>query len=149
MATSSGWWTRRVVRVVLDTNVLVSALFFGGTPERILLAGLRREIDVVTSEALLAELNRVLEDKFELPARDAHAVIELLGAVAEVVEPGIRVSVVTACDADNRVLECAAAAGADAIVTGDTRHLLPLKAFQGIPIMDPASFAALLPGEPP
>jgi putative PIN family toxin of toxin-antitoxin system len=138
-----------VVRVVLDTNVLVSALFFGGTPERILLAGLHGEIDVVTSEALLAELMRVLEDKFGLPARDAHGVIALLRTVAEVMEPGIRVSVVTACDADNRVLECAAAAGVDAVVTGDTRHLLPLKSFQGIPIMDPASFAAQLPGGPP
>ena len=137
------------MRVVLDTNVLVSALFFGGTPERILLAGLRREIDVVISDALLAELMRVLEDKFELPARDGHAVVALLREIAEVVEPAIRVSVVTACDADNRVLECAAAAGVDAVVTGDTRHLLPLKSFRGIPIMDPATFAALLPGEPP
>ena len=93
------------MRVVLDTNVLISALLFGGTPERIFVAGLQRRIGLVTSEPLLAELSRVLE--------------------------------------------CAAAAGADAIVTGDTRHLLPLGSFQEIPILDPASFATLLPGEPP
>jgi putative PIN family toxin of toxin-antitoxin system len=137
------------VRVVLDTNVLVSALFFGGTPERILVAGLHGQIDLVTSEPLLGELGRVLEDKFELPAREARAVITLLRSVAAVVEPSVRVSVVTACEADNRVLECAAAAGVDALVTGDTRHLLPIESFQGIPIMDPASFVALLPDEPP
>lgn len=137
------------MRVVLDTNVLVSALLFGGTPERIFLAGLRGEIDLVTSEALLTELDRVLEEKFRLPARDARAAIALLREIAAVVEAGDRVAVVTACGADNRVLECAAAAGVDAIVTGDTRHLLPLKAFRGIPILDPAAFATRLPSEAP
>ena len=137
------------MRVVVDTNVLVSALFFGGTPERILLAGLHGEIQVVTSEPLLAELARVMEAKFKVPRREARGVVALLREIAEVVEPGMRVAVVTECEADNRVRECAAEAGADLIVTGDTRHLLPLGSFRGIPITDPASFAAQLPGEPP
>jgi putative PIN family toxin of toxin-antitoxin system len=137
------------VRVVVDTNVLVSALFFGGTPERVLLAGLHGRIQLLTSRALLAELERVLVRKFKLPRRDTHAAIALLQEVADVVEPAVRVTVVAECDADNRVLECAAAGGADVIVTGDSRHLLPLGSFQGIPIVDPAAFATRLPEAPP
>jgi putative PIN family toxin of toxin-antitoxin system len=53
------------VRVVADTNVLISALLFGGSSEQIFLAGLRREIQLITSLALLDELERVLKKKFK------------------------------------------------------------------------------------
>ena len=50
-------------------------------------------------------------------------------------------------DTDNKVVECAVAAGATHLVTGDRRHLLPLKSYQGIQILSPAEFVALVPRE--
>ena len=64
--------------------------------------------------------------------------------MATLVEPGERIHLVEAMDADNRILECAVAARADYLVTGDRQHLLPLRSVGGIPIITPAAFIELL-----
>jgi len=133
------------VRVVLDTNVLISALLFDGVPERIFLAGLRGEIQLLTSVSLLEELGRVLKGKFKIDANSVAHTIELVKSVAEVVEVESRVRVTLHPDGDNRVLECASDGKADLIVTGDTKHILPLGKYKGTRILSPAEFVRFIP----
>jgi putative PIN family toxin of toxin-antitoxin system len=136
---------RRGVRVVFDTNVIVSALLFGGYPERVFLAGLRGEIQLLTSRALLRELERVLTEKFKLGMKLVKDTLDLIETLAEIVETTSQLNVIEHPDDDNRVLECAVDGNADFIVTGDTKHILPLKEYKGIKILTPSEFAKLLP----
>jgi putative PIN family toxin of toxin-antitoxin system len=132
------------VRVVADTNVLVSALVFpGGSPEEVYRLVLEGRIELVTSRPLLAELGRVLVATFGWAPGQAREAIEQVVRRAEVVTPGEPVSEIAADPADNRVVEAAAAGAADAIVSGDS-HLLELDSWQGIPIRPPAAFLASL-----
>jgi putative PIN family toxin of toxin-antitoxin system len=140
---------RRGVRVLLDTNVIVSALLFGGYPERVFLAGLRGEIQLLTSLALLQELESVLSKKFNLGMRLVKDTIDLLKTLAEIVETTSQLKAIAYPDDDNRVLECAVDGKAEFIVTGDTKHILPLKEYQGIKILTPSEFAKLLPPPSP
>lgn len=133
------------LRVVVDTNVLVSALLFGGQSEQIFLAGLRGEIQLVTSDTLLKELERVLKNKFKLDVRLVSKVIEELRDVAEIVEVSSHINVISHPEEDNRVLECAVDGKANFIVTGDTKHILPLKEFRGIKISSPSEFIKHFP----
>jgi putative PIN family toxin of toxin-antitoxin system len=128
------------VRVVADTNVLVSALLFGGSSEQIFLAGLRGEIQLITSLPLLNELERVLKKKFKLDTGLVGEILEEVKDVMEIVETISRIDVISHPEEDNRVLECAIDGRAEIIVTGDTKHILPLREYRGIKILSPSEF---------
>lgn len=124
--------------VVLDTNVLVSAAGWRGPERRVYDLCRAGCLQLVTSPALLAELERVFRyPKFQLT--DTH-IRELLGDViasAEVVDPTQRITVVERDPDDNRVLECAVDSGARWIVSGDP-DLLELGEYEGIEIVTAA-----------
>jgi len=129
------------VRVVIDTNILISAIFWPGKPKQLLNQVRRGDITFLTSQALLTELKAVLtrEDKpFKLSEEEARRVLRSISGIAEIVQPH---SSVTRCrdETDNRVLECALDGRADWIITGDT-HLLELRSFEGIKITTVADF---------
>ena len=129
------------MRVVFDTNVLVSALVFpGGHGD----AALRRIIEgtdhLVLSKAILDELLEMLSRKFARDAEELSHVAVFLSELATVVAPRRRLHVVMD-EPDNRILECALAGHAQAIVTGD-RALLALKSFEAIPVLTLASYLA-------
>jgi uncharacterized protein len=136
---------RSEVRVVVDTNVLISALLYGGLPEQIILAGLRGEVKILTSILLLEELERVLAKKFRLDPSFVKDSVDLMRDIAELVEGKSYLKVIQKPEGDNRVLECAVDGKADFVVTGDTKHLLPLREYQGIRILSPSEFVRLLP----
>jgi len=130
------------VRVVLDTNVLISAFLFpGGAPEAVYRLALEGRIELVTSLPLLAELGRVLSAKFGWEDSLAEEAVAQVARIALVVEPPQPVSVVKADPADDRVLEAAAEGRVEAIVSGD-RHLLRLGTWRGIAVLDPGTFLA-------
>ena len=126
--------------VVFDTNVLVSAIQFDKLPLDLLDLAVDRRIQLVLSEAILSELYRVLKVKFKRPEEELDWIIDLIIANCSLVEPSEKITKIKEDDADNRILECAVAAKAAFIVSGDTRHLLPLKKFQGIEILTPREF---------
>lgn len=99
---------------------------------------------MVTSDALLAELAEVMRRKFVWRTDQVATLLEELRSFALVVVPSERVGEIEADLADNRVLECAAESHADYIVSGDTRHLIPLGEYRGIRIVSPAEMAARL-----
>ena len=130
------------MKVVVDTNVLVSALIFpGGSPEAFYRLALEGRIELVTSPPLLAELGRILTQKFGWEPERAEEAVEQVIRLAEIVVPREALSEIDADPADNRVLEAAAEVGANAIVSGD-RHLLALGSWHGIAIRSPAASMA-------
>jgi putative PIN family toxin of toxin-antitoxin system len=133
------------VHVVADTNILVSGLLLGGSSERIFLSALRGEIQLLASLSILGELEAVLKKKFNLDTEFVKDTLELVKTVAEVVETTSRFKVILFQDGDNRILECAVDGNAEFVVTGDTKHILPLKEYKGIKILSPSEFVKLLP----
>ena len=130
------------MRVVLDTNVLISAFLFpGGAPEAVYRLALEGRIELVTSLPPLAELGRVLSAKFGWEDGMAEEAVAQVARIALVVEPSQTVSVVKADPADDRVLEAAAEGGVEAIVSGD-RHLLRLGTRRETTVLDPGTFLA-------
>lgn len=135
------------MRVVIDTNVLISAIFWSGRPKQLLHEVRRGHVTFLSSEPLLSELREILtrNDKpFNLSSEAADHVIRTLSGFAEIVTT---VSHITACadEADNRVLECAVDGGAEYIVTGD-QGLLNLRYFRGAAIVSVAEAFRHLPG---
>ena len=123
------------MRVVLDTNILISAFVFpGGAPEFVYRAAIERRIDVVTSPPLLAELGRVLSEKFGWETAMVEGAVGQVARIATVVRPTERLSVVEQDPADDRVLEAAAEGDAEVIVSGD-RHLTRIGTWEGIRIV--------------
>ncbi len=130
-----------MIRAVLDTNVLVSGIGWTGPPQRVLDAALRGEFVLLLSPALLEEAERVLSYSHlkDLPRARVQEALALLPLVAEMVEPEERITVITDDPSDNRVLECALAGEATHIVSGDL-HLLALKSFRKILVVDASTF---------
>ena len=129
-------------RIVLDTNVLISAIVFGGKPREVLEKVIAGWYTMAISAEMLAEFQWVLEGKkFRYPAAIVRNIVSELLAVSELVRPTTKVEHIKADPADNRILECALESRAAYIVSGD-KHLLELGRFQGIPILDAAAFLA-------
>ena len=126
------------MKVVLDTNIYVSALVIpGGAAERVIRMAIAGAFDVAISRPILDELLAVLWRKFAREAEELARTAIFLSSLAEVVAPTERVHVLSG--ADNRILECAAAASANLIVTGD-REILALRSWQGIEIVSLRQF---------
>ena len=124
-------------RVAVDSNVLISALHFGGPPEELLTLANEGGIDLFVSPFILSETARVLREKLGWTNQAVRDALTLIAEVATVVEPTIALNAVADDESDNRILECAVHARADFLVTGDKRHLLPLGTYQGIRIATP------------
>ncbi len=113
--------------VVADTNIYVSALEFGGQPERFLRLADARVFQLFISEAILTEVVEVLRsDKFRWPEEELAKAQRQITRIPSPVQPTETLHVITADPDDDRILECAAAAQADYIVSGD-KNLLNLK----------------------
>jgi putative PIN family toxin of toxin-antitoxin system len=132
-----------VKRVVADTNILVSAPQFGGKPKQLLDLAVEGQIELAISEAIIAETLRVLRDKFERTADWLTEAERQLRVIARLVEPTEDIKAIDADPSDDRILECAVAAGAEVIVSGDT-HLLDLEIFREMPIQRVAEFLRAL-----
>ena len=134
-----------MLRVTADTNIYISALQFGGQPLRLLELAREKKIVLTTSAAILQEISEVLRDKFQRSERDIDQAMQHLSHIAETVIPSERVNAVPDDPDDDAIIECALAAEADVIVSGD-RHLLSLGQFGGIPIMRVTDFLEAIIG---
>jgi putative PIN family toxin of toxin-antitoxin system len=139
-----------MLKAVIDTNVLVSAVLSkSGLPAEILNRWRRRSFMVITSEAAIEEVRRVLSDlgsrgKYNLPPDEVIELIRLLREEAQSVTGQIAVTGVIPQDiTDEKFLAMAIESDADVIVSGD-RHLLNLVEFKNIPILTPRKFLDLM-----
>lgn len=132
-----------ILRAVVDTNVIVSGLGWPEPPGAILDAALDGQFVLVTSPQLLIELRRVLGyPKLSKIIGGGPQIADLVAATSVVVVPR-RVFAVVSDESDNRVVEAAVEGNADYIVTGDD-DLLVLDCFEGITVVRPAKFLAIL-----
>lgn len=128
------------MRIVIDTNLLVSGVISAGLPRQLVDAAKAGEFELCTSEVLLAELLDVIaRGKFAARLAQAGltplAIVEDLRALAVVVAPTSVPRVVPTDPDDDHVLAAALMGAADLIASGDKRDLLPLGSYQGIPII--------------
>jgi len=122
------------MRVVFDTNILVSALVFPGGRADIALRRIIEERDrLLLSKPILDELLGILARKFSRDAEELAHVAVFLSDLSIVVKPRRKFAIL-ADEPDNRILECAVTGGADAIVTGD-KALLELKTFRKVKLL--------------
>lgn len=136
------------MRIVLDTNVLISATLTIGAPNQILKLAEKGLVEIAASPEILQELSGVLKRpkfrKYLLQAGlTADLAVKQLLFLLQIFPITKQVSVVTDDPADNKFLSCAVSAGASFIVSGD-KHLLRLKKFEDIPIVKPAQFITKL-----
>jgi putative PIN family toxin of toxin-antitoxin system len=127
--------------VVFDTNVVASASFWRGAPFDCLVAWAQGRCEAVVSPALLAEYHETIEElRLDYPQREPVEWVDALTESAELIFPTERATGATPDPGDEMVLECALAAEADYIVSGDKKHLLVLREFRGIRIVSPSDF---------
>ena len=127
-----------MIKAVIDTNVFLSAIFWGGKPKEVLRLIFSKRIIGVTSPAILEEIENKLIQKFNYPKEQAEEYLKLIIENFHVVNPELKVDIVED-PKDNKIIEAAIEAGADFIITGD-RHLLKIKGYEGIEIIAPNEF---------
>jgi uncharacterized protein len=129
------------VKVVVDTNVLVSALLFGGKPGELILLWQRARIKPLASKEIIDEYLRVLTyAKFKLSEEEINFLLysEILPYLEVIdVPPGPRI--IRNDPEDDKFIRCALAGKAGYIISGD-HHLLSMKSFQKIKILSPSDF---------
>lgn len=128
------------IKVLVDTNVIISALYLGGKPLEILDLSKNEDIEMCISPFILDEIQRVLREKLHWEAKKIKAALVYLESFAKIIQPRTKLNVVQGKEADNRILEAAVECSADFLVTGDRRHLQPLKNYKGIRILSPNDF---------
>lgn len=127
-------------RVVLDTNIIISALLFGGNPRLILLKAINGEMRLGMSPDLLRELREVLlRKKFNLTEQFVEMTIYEIEGLCDMVFPVNKVKVIDKDPDDDKILECALEYKADIIISGD-EHILNLVSFHGIPILTSSQY---------
>jgi putative PIN family toxin of toxin-antitoxin system len=128
------------VRIVVDTNVFISGVFFSGPPSQILHAWRDRRIQIALSQGILQEYQRVAENlASKHPGVDLVSILDLLSVEADLFSSPDLPNPVCQDKADDKFLACALAAGARIVVSGD-RHLLKVNGYRGIEVIRPQEF---------
>ena len=130
---------------VYDTNILFSAVGWGGVPYRCLALAQHGSVEGITCSEILEELAEKLCEKLNFSPAEAMETTDFLLDFLRQVQINNTLKVVSADPDDDKVIECAVVGGATHIITGDSRHLLPLGSYQGIFIVKASDFLALAP----
>ncbi len=126
------------LRIVLDSNVLISAYVFGGKPENVFKLIVSEKIHGITSAVLISEFLDILRKKFGVSQAEILEIEEEIKNTFELVYPSRTINVSRDPD-DNRVIEAAVEGNCDYIITGD-KDLLDLKKFKNIKILTAEQF---------
>lgn len=132
------------MKVVLDTNVLISATFWNGDSNKILEKVEQKEIEMVISKGILEEFAGVLgykeiQEKVRDKNLEMKRTIEKVASISTIVEPRHEFKVIKDDPDDDKFLDCAVEGKAEFIVS-QNKHLLKLKEFKGIKIVTPSVF---------
>ncbi len=127
-------------KVVMDTNVFISGVFFNGAPYQILQAWLLGAFELVVSQDILDEYQRVGEILAEeRPGIDLNPILNFVIQHAKVYEPATLKEAVCEDPADDKFFACALASESKIIISGD-RHLLNVSGYAGIDVLKPREF---------
>lgn len=128
------------MKIVLDTNVVISGIFFSGSPYKILDSWRNRQLEVILSLDIYEEYHRVATILNQKYSRiNIHPILELILKESKFIVPVHFDKQVCADPDDDKFLECALSGDVKVIVPGD-KHLLDVNGYQGIEIIRPAEF---------
>lgn len=127
------------IKLVLDTNIYLSAILFGGLPEHILDLARSGIITIYCSDFIIAELQKILKSKFEWDSVKIDTTILEIQSITTRVATINELNIIKEDPSDNNILACALDSDATFIISGD-RHLLKLKRYRGIQILTARQF---------
>lgn len=128
------------IKVVVDTNVVISGIFWRGNPHKILMSWFREKFETLVSEPILEEYERVLKRLDSgLTPEEIQRWVEIIVIHSTFVKPFINIDFVRDDPDDNKFIECAVDGNADYIISGD-KHLLNIKKYENIEILSPREF---------
>ena len=129
-----------MIGIVLDTNVYISGILFGGNSRDILNKIIEGKITLYISIEIFDEIKDVLlRKKFDFPSEIIHHIINEIESISELIFPTVFYNIVKKDKDDNIIINCAVEAKVDFIVTGD-KILQDIKSFKGIEILSPHDF---------
>jgi putative PIN family toxin of toxin-antitoxin system len=135
------------MKIVCDTNILISAFVFpGGPPEQVINLAKVKDVELFLSPDILSEFKKVLTGKFKFSSTEVLEFRERVLAISSLVYPAERIDQIKRCQADNRILECAIEAQANYLITGDKRDILPIGKIENCIIVSPRRFLDIWQG---
>lgn len=137
-----------VFRVVIDSNIYISAIFWNGNPRKVIDLGRDRKIIIFTSLDIENEIAEKLKTKFKLAEEEVNQVLLDFSTFTMPVKINKQILAVQDDPDDNKFIECALEGRADYIVSGD-RHLLNLKGYEGIQILSASEFLKIFSKQKP
>jgi putative PIN family toxin of toxin-antitoxin system len=133
-----------MIRLVIDTNVFVSALISTRSIPALLLDEAGKKYTLFISKEILAEVEEVISrKKFGFSTQKISSAMEAIMSFSEIINPELKVDVIKSDPDDNKILECAISCNAQYIVSGDS-HLLDLREYGSIKIINPKNALELL-----
>ncbi len=135
-----------MITVVLDSNIFISAFLFGGNQRKLLQYALAGKYRIFISDAILDEIRDVLRrPRFRLAPEQVKKIIAEIESICTPVYPTKTIKNICRDSKDHIILECAEAALAEYIVTGD-EDLLSIGKFRNTSILNSASFLDIIAG---
>jgi len=132
-----------IYKTVIDTNIYISAIFWGGNPRKIIDLARDRNIFVFTSVAIKDEISNTLIKKFKLSKKEIELIMSDFSTFTIPVKITKNVYPVKDDPDDNKFIDCALESNADYIISGD-KHLLRLQKYDNICILNSSNFLANL-----
>lgn len=130
-------------KVVLDTNIFISAVFWEGKSYYLMKKAINQEVIVFISKHIIEEIKNVLSRDFNLEKQEIDDIINSLLHFTNLIDTIEVANVIKEDPKDNRILDCALTCNANFIISQD-KHLLKLKKFRDVTIMSPEEFAKYL-----
>ncbi|MDR0321676.1 MAG: putative toxin-antitoxin system toxin component, PIN family [Treponema sp.] len=132
------------MKVVLDANIFISALFWGGNPRSVLERAINKSDDLFISKEILDEIEDVIgRPKFHAGKNEVEYYIKSIEEISNKVVPKNKIKKGSRDITDNKYIECAIAANADFIISGDA-HLLELRKYRKIKIVSVKEYLELI-----
>lgn len=131
------------MRIVLDTNIYISAAIIGRVCEDVIQICRFRNVNVFISKDIISEIETKLRDKFLWKDYQISIFLENILEFCHIVKVKEKITFIKDDSDDDKILECAISAQCDCIVSGD-KHLVRLKSYKGIKILKPADFIFLV-----
>lgn len=129
-----------MITAVFDTNIYISAIGFDKIPEQLIRLAHHQAFTLYISPDIKAEITSTLTRKFHHSATQVKNDLRMVELATQVVFPKESVHLITTDPSDNKILECCLTAKADYLVSGDKKHLLPLKSFKSTKIVSATQF---------
>ena len=128
------------MKIVLDTNVFISGIFFTGPPYQILRAWQKQDLQIVISLEILDEYYQVGKElSAQFPEADLNSVLELVTTKADLIKAALLDEAVCDDPDDDKFFACAISGEVNIIISGD-KHLLKISGYQGIKVVRPRQF---------